>query len=846
MNNDYMALLQGFVSGALPLILPWAIPFLYRQIQHQKLAALNRYLTCDTQPIRIGRNRFIEIPPQAFYFTKMSAMFLTMCAVVAAICETLIDKDFYIVPMIVAAAALWGLFGLLCAICSREVKGLVGIIATEIKDVADSPAPKNNSIYFATHDIPGGGVYSYEERQPITDPIQIARIREDKIASYYERLRGEIDRRAQKKELFIVDVPTHGRMHVCDFMTRLAYSTENIVKHINDVCDNMVRDNSTNFIGDKVGVEGFNIENGILTLEIYNTDHFTFKVFKEIFKEKPYKEVFQLLMRRLNHASMNDKSLLCSCLKFLFSSFGLDIIVYGRKADNRKGVLLAERAGKIEEGGQSKIHVPVNESFSMTDMDDNDHFSIKACALRGIEEELGIPRSLTEHKAGITFKDFAVVTDEGEIGLGCDADISNVMCLEAATMYPGQDKFLEIKELFVLDFPRFLWDPRKYPGYFYREKGNSVLTTPWESFTPLLYQRLAIRGANLPDGMVDFFSLAVSVALLFIYRYPFDFHDSEYISEFAGCMLSLLVILTKTSYDLIKTRPHRFQPLVPQWNGDAKCMQSINISLGDYSSKNARERDPVAWYMMFGIDGTCEMPSDGKISLADIRLTDSPWCAVRHELVKNHAESPINFYPVRYDREALDDNSLHIVEIPLHVNGNRMRLSIHSIVRNGRQRFSFVNKVGNPIIDFNATFSESEILSYSRLFGVHENFLRRLKIGRFPKEFSDEYLLLDLFSFRDKYYWSVFKRAPETEDHIIYIDKRSDIYRDILASDKPKDGDFKFTIEGDCDIMLKKLSKFISHPQNRARMESVDIYMLQLALLRLGNSIRQYILTASK
>ena len=118
------------------------------------------------------------------------------------------------------------------------------------------------------------------------------------------------------------------------------------------------------------------------------------------------------------------------------------------------------------------------------------------CVIRGIEEELGIPRSLIE-KAKISFHDFALVCDEGEIGIGCYVDFSDVMPIEQLRLYPGQDKYMEIKELLIVPYPPFYWNPDEYPNFFYKTSLNDIFSTSWESFTTLLYQRCIIRNSNI-------------------------------------------------------------------------------------------------------------------------------------------------------------------------------------------------------------------------------------------------------------------------------------------------------------------------------------------------------------
>lgn len=58
-------------------------------------------------------------------------------------------------------------------------------------------------------------------------------------------------------------------------------------------------------------------------------------------------------------------------------------------------MLVAARSGNIESDNRSTLHVPVNESFSRTDLVEHDqYYSPYHCVLRGIKEELGIPEEI--------------------------------------------------------------------------------------------------------------------------------------------------------------------------------------------------------------------------------------------------------------------------------------------------------------------------------------------------------------------------------------------------------------------------------------------------------------------
>jgi hypothetical protein len=113
---------------------------------------------------------------------------------------------------------------------------------------------------------------------------------------------------------------------------------------------------------------------------------------------------------------------------------------------------LTARSGKIEKNKESSLHVSVNETFSRTDAVENkEQYGLVECVKRGMEEEIGIPQTAIPD-SNIKFHDFAIVTDEGEIGLSCFVDLTEVMPVEKMLMYPGQDKFLENEELILMPY----------------------------------------------------------------------------------------------------------------------------------------------------------------------------------------------------------------------------------------------------------------------------------------------------------------------------------------------------------------------------------------------------------
>ncbi len=96
--------------------------------------------------------------------------------------------------------------------------------------------------------------------------------------------------------------------------------------------------------------------------------------------------------------------------------------------------------------------------------------------------------------------------------------------------------------------------------------------------------------------------------------------------------------------------------------------------------------------------------------------------------------------------------------------------------------------------------------------------------------FKKRYTPLDLFLYRGNYYWSVFDRNRLDIPKIV-LDKYCVVYDDFVKNLKQNT---TIRLTGPSKIVAKKISEFIYNNKNRSRISALDIYMLQLALTRLG------------
>ena len=811
-------------SGLGAIITPLIIPLCYKWWRSNKIKALNLYL-------KYGINPIIQ-----HWIIPCCIISVTLLCFILFFFRVPLYWFFLIFAIISIPAINWFYIRTL----KKDQKGLVGILSDNITNVKDISAlrPKTSDIFFATHVDDYGKAISYEERS-IKTHKDIINERDEKIVKYYQSLQMDIENEEGiNHELFIVEHKGQ-KMHICKFMSDIAYSEEMLLSHVEKVSKDMIIDHSINFIGDKVGINSYTIEKGQLALNIYLTDHFTFKVFKSIFLDKDLKETFQIIIRRTNLATTKEKPLLIKTLKFLLSSFGIDIIIHGKTGNGKNAMLVAVRSGNIERRGNCKLHVPVNESFSRTDINDNGKFDPTLCVIRGIEEELGIPRSLVE-KAKIVFFFFSLVCDEGEIGLGCYVDFSSVMPIEQLRLYPGQDKYMEIKDILIVPYPPFYWNPDKYSNFFYKKTLNDIFSTTWESFTTLLYQRCVIRNSTIRYYWDLLYNIIIVVLINWLLFYLFEervFHDSFYVFISNSIISVLINFLFKFICWAIKTiksyKYTLFKPLISQWGPDVVVLQATatNLYAGDNTINN--ERNPVASHIIFGTNGSRSN------RLSDFALEEPPYCSVRREIAKNNAESPISFYLIKPKTEGSNKNCLFFNLLPYYKEGDLLTVFFEVSFENGTKNYHFTKTLKDdnlPLLEFTDKLTNKQINSFSNCLGISKSILEDYYIAHLPEEFQNKYRPLDLFYFHDNYYWSIIEKDIDissfTDGKPIVLTPRTDFYKEHVEG---LTQDQIFYIKGTQEQITNMLVSFISNKINRQRISPLDIYILQLALIREGD-----------
>lgn len=776
-----------------------------------------------------------------FYFILFFGCVIVICSILLVY----LTGNFTYLCFIIGVLGMFIAHNLYYRFKRRESEGLVGLIDSDFHAVANvklNPCEEFHLAYCQE---------SFEKR----NPIKVEEIPEKCkiISDYYDDLKADILGKSTNinQNLFILETSENRDIHICDYLKQL-YSFSVLSYHIDKIDKNRSSDNTINFIGDKIGINGYHYDGNKLCLHGYMTDHFTWKVFKSIYQSESVKNTLKPFIRRINIANPIEKNYIIACLKYLFSSFGIDIIIHGETATGKRGMLVGLRNGGIEAKGDCKLHVPVNESFSSTDRAEGDasFYSLYECARRGIEEELGIRRSLI-HPQNIKFHDFAIVTDEGEIGLGCQLDLTSIMPLEQSRMYPGQDKFLELKDLIIIPYLPFVWDSRKYPKLLYSMTQNDAFCSAWESFTPLLYQRIVVRNntwSPLRIKLLNTITYLLLILLLYFNIYEGDKFYRFILSFALSSLITLSWLLFRHLYLklIIKLKSRKisyFNPLISQWGSDVTVIQSTANNI-------PKEGNPILSNLIFGLltdkDKNVNYTNTANVTLNELILTNPPHCSVRSALDFDNAECPIGFYQVRkvFKKNISQSNRIYFKIIPF-LSTRDENCQIYFEVRIQKKKISYhfskdMDETDYPILEKSANITSDEVSLYSKLYSVDESIIKSLDIYKLPEDFKSRYKPFDLFCYKRNYYWSLDILKPDSEiwlnslkadhKHRISINAKTNLYEEVKKQNIKETT--AFLLEGTPQNLRNCLVRFITNQQNLKRIVPIDIYILQLSFMR--------------
>lgn len=708
----------------------------------------------------------------------------------------------------------------------------LGILQTDLKRVKDIPlsAVKNNYICLLDNKDE-----DYETRKPITDKTRLE-YSVNVIHDHYEQLQNKLKRnRWIDDPLFSIEY--QGKLqHICDVMTQI-YTLDTLWEAIKNVKEDIGTDGAIKFIGNKIGICGFSMEDKKdLLLHVYETDHFTFKVFKHIFKDERYSYIFRTLISRTNQTNRwEKKSLLVEALAFLFSSVGVDILIGGNDISGNKKLLVAARNGDIESDHISTLHIPVNESFSNTDVD-GDVYSLTACVKRGIKEELGIPTEMIDNSQ-ISFHDFAIVADEGEIGFGCYVDMSDKIPLEQCRIYPGQDKYMELNNIFVVPYPKFRYNPSDYEDIFYQLTNDDRFCMRWQSFAALIYQRAILRNEKTRFITSVIIETIIIIGIIQVLAVLLNQNCKDDVLSLitTGIVAILFYALSKIIKSSKKIRRKGgFKPFVPQWNGDCKVLQSTVDFLDDdiaFMLKDSRR---------FGLL-LLEDSKSVTYHLSELSLAMPPFCTVRKKS-HDYSEYPISFY---YMEEGLKlgNGILKLIKIPYFEDANGIIALCLNIEKHKGivKSIRFTEDYNDDIkLTFDKSFTTPEVEAYSRYYKLDKKILSKVKYATLEEEVLSEYKFFDLFSFDNTYYWSVSKNTMP-KGTVCEINSRTtprDVYeRYILSSTNQERNDnnldiTRIILRGYRQDVERFICDFTARNDNRKRMNDLDLYAMQLFLIR--------------
>lgn len=595
--------------------------------------------------------------------------------------------------------------------------------------------------------------------------------RMERLKKHYENIKNEIvDNKIPDEVLSIKDI---------NYILNHVITEKNItfaIDNLNKKREN--KDAELAFIGNKIGLYEYSYhEKNKMTWKCYRSDHFTWKVFKELYLMQQVPEgekisprlFFDNLLVRL--AKFQDKEpyrqILMHTLCYLFSSLGIDLLIVGKNCKNRQVCLASVRSARIDRSHLSRIHISVDESFSDTDQLTDGVYSIDAWARRGIEEEIGLfeeeqKKEVNEEiRSKITYTDFSIIMGYGEIGL---SGIVEDKKIDTLMSYPGQDKALESDGMFFIPMPnifncfKIFFRPKTgVQRYVSHLNDNPITKLPWVEFAPPIYIRTMLRKLPFPIKLKDMLLLISIMSFIVQYLFEGKFPGSRSFLEIGYFILWII--------DHFSSEYSHFSLWVPLWNGNVKILQSTGREVINSEERNINN----GLYMM------TEKEQSVTIPIKDIQIKGTPLCAVRKS--SGNGEVPISFYHVKKRTNKREKNgNLRLFSTYFHE-----QEIYYYIVRTKTQQqkspsvlaFSFNFGLGsdkNIQLKFDTKIDKLNINRNSLLcyFGLHDiDIDSKIYCNKLPDEFNMKYQLYDLFEYKGDYYWSACHKEQLSKDRIL-------------------------------------------------------------------------------
>ncbi|MCY1634991.1 hypothetical protein [Marinifilum sp. D737] len=658
-----------------------------------------------------------------------------------------------------------------------------------------------------------------------------------------------------------------------------AYSFEAIKRNIEKLNRNLSSQNNYQFNGDKLGVYSYEKKNGKVELGLYKTDHFTWLVFKEIYREN--KALFDELIFLLDQYNKKSKKFryIFKCLKYLFSSFGLDISIHGYDSNKKHHFLLCARSGKVEEMKNGLIHVPVNETFSITDYEpESDHnlYCLHSCVKRGIEEEIGY-RAKNISNANIEFHDFAIETFNGEIGVSALYTLPKSISIEQLQIYPGQDKYLEMDDLLIVPFPKsrnpfklikLVSDENKIKEYVYRAGKMDIASLKWLNFAHLVIQRSILRRLKLSIYGEYFIAALVNiiiVAVLLTWRYQvaetaginpnnsFSVLNWELIQINGSYSHKIILILEEFIWWFVaaigleigvtiilhnlkdrkngKRRFKSFKPILPQWHGDVKVIQSTGFVK---TNKDANAN----LGLNFIITDPTNQPEQ---SISNFHLMQKPYCSIRKE--DHNTEYPVSYFPISSKLDLYHDKLFFLLyQLEKYdISKLRVKFQVSYELSQGKIKIincSFVENLTDLKIKIDSDFNSRDPF-FKKCSEQHKDQYQNAQVGKLV--IDTKFQLYDLLEYHGDFYWTVLNRPgmDQNAEKIQINQKHKPLYNKIIEALQKEQHNMKkgkncktFILEGDSIDVEKALNQFLAYDSNFNRIHPYEIMGLQLALVR--------------
>lgn len=627
---------------------------------------------------------------------------------------------------------------------------------------------------FITDDLEGTPI---EQRDTFifNDPKKIKEFqcRLKKLRCYYQNI---------KKEIKAKRIPPHVLSERdIDYILQHVI-TEGNIRHAFDSLNDKRKKNDASmaFIGDKVGLYGYDYNKDKMIWECYQSDHFTWRIFKELYlmdevpaaaRCSPHRFLDELCLRLKKYqANQEYRTVLMHTLCYLFSSLGIDILIVGKDCKNHRVCLASVRSACVDRSHTSRIHVSVDEAFSNTDQEEDGFYTVKKWVRRGVEEEIGIPEDKQAvntrwNKTGnITYTDFSIVLGYGEIGLSAIMEEENMDTLLA---YPGKDKALESDGMFLIRIPgiwnfcKILLDlrngVRRYVG---RNSDSTMGKLPWVEFAPPIYFRTFLRKLSISLNWKDAF-LGISIISATV---PFAleaFAREEIPKGYNYIYVAYFIFWIINRY----TRKYTcFSLWVPLWNGNVKALQTTGRIVSNRKERNVNN----GLYMMGAIEKT------QALKMSELKIEKTPLCAVRKSLSRE--EVPISFYQVGRQTGNGDKKGRFRLLSIYYEHDKKKRVIYYYVIRRKSVKqkrpsilaysFDFGRKKDYTLaFDKNIGELDIERKALECYFGLHDTGIENhFYCNEFPEEFNHEYQLCDLYEYKEDYYWSAFHKQKLSDD----------------------------------------------------------------------------------